>query len=69
MMKTVRQAIWRPAIRVVSCLCSPQLRVDIRYVPKSFTWITLPSFSPKLSTVVFLSLGTSVPSSFVIRRR
>lgn len=39
------------------------------YGPRSLTWITLPSFRSRLLTVVFLSLGTRVPSSFVMRRR
>ena len=38
-------------------------------LPRSFTWITLPSFSSRLSMVVALLLGMSVPSSFVTRSR
>lgn len=68
MMKTVRQAICGPAKGQYEG-GRQVVRQDIS-IPRSLTCIALPSFSPRLSTVALLSLGTALPSSaLVIRSR
>ena len=40
----------------------------MRGIPRSFTCIVLPFCNPVLATVVFLSLGTGLPSSALVMR-